>query len=141
MNTLQKSWLNMAGAIPDWEWMRAATVCMLCGQHACEQPLSRHGTGSLWFMSLWSRGCSSTKKVLKAKGRAKVRAGSGQAPREPSNPLLKGALHPIAQAGTSCEVKLLHHSQQYSILSGMVLREKNEDSMFYCTSLNTEVFV
>lgn len=68
------------------------------------------GAGSLWFMSLWSRGYSSTKKVLKAKGRA----GSGQAPREPSNPLLKGALHPIAQAGTFSEVRLLHESCHYS---------------------------
>lgn len=133
--------LNMAGVIPDWEWMWATTVCMLCGQHACEQPLSRHGAGSLWFMSLWSRGYSSTKKVLKAKGRARVRAGSGQAPREPSNPLLKGTLHPIAQAGTFYEVRFLHESCHYRILSGVILKEKNENSMLCCATLNIEDFL
>lgn len=133
--------LNMAGVIPDWEWMWATTVCMLCGQHACEQPLSRHGAGSLWFMSLWSRGYSSTKKVLKAKGRARVRAGSGQTPREPNNPLLKGTLHPIAEAGTFYEVRLLHESCHYRILSGVILKEKNENSMLCCATLNIEDFL
>lgn len=57
-----------------------------------------------------------------------------------SNPLLKGALNPTAQAGTSYEVRLLHKSCHYRIWSGVILKE-NENGVFYCASLNIEVFM
>lgn len=58
-----------------------------------------------------------------------------------SNPLLKGTLNPIAQAGTSCEVRLLHKSRHYRLLSGVILKEENEYGVSYCASLNMEVFM
>lgn len=58
---------------------------------------------------------------------------------ESQQPSAEGCPGPHYTGGHSCEVRLLHKSCHYRILSGVILRE-NENGVFYCASLNIEVF-
>lgn len=77
-----------------------------------------------------SRGCSGTKRFLTGRGKAGVRAGSGQAPREPLLPMRRGALHPFAINKALLGNETLRMFCHCRISRGVIFKEMYWYSMF-----------